>query len=135
MIEPINPITLYGNGPNLTLHRMWLGSNLIPVGQNSFAPKEKRTNYQKILCFLFWENPDQPMASLCCLNEDNFISQVEKSEFSIFGPPHKGSSQSKEMKFFRQGKNLIVELDGFTAEYDWDHARRGFQHLFVKEIS
>ena len=45
MVEPINPVTFYGDGPNLTIHRVWLVSNLpkISDGQHNFNPKEKKT--------------------------------------------------------------------------------------------
>lgn len=77
----INPITLRpeDNSANLSIGRLWIGSNKLTDGSHRFDPKNPQPNWNKPVTFAFWKEGAEDAKSAVC-PEDDFISLVKRLE-------------------------------------------------------
>jgi hypothetical protein len=132
--EPINPITFKGN-PSLSIGRLWIQSNEIESGQHVFAPMQKRENMDRTMQFVFWNEPQKPLAYMLIADERKFIEglwMLDSIGFTLGGIRSKADPTPSQIYFKRDNENLVVVMDNITAKFDWDHVYRGLKHLFPK---
>lgn len=127
----MNPVTFYGNPINLTIHRLWIGSNNVSEGQHNFSPREKRNNYDKIITLAFWKNPTEMLATMMLKNyEEEFLIKINSQKANFSGPKFASSSDESSFSFEKSNGKMIVTFNEFISEFPLDHFNRGIKLLF-----
>lgn len=150
---PINPITLRGKhngGPsNLSIGRLWLGSNKLSDGSHRFDPKNPQPQWNKPIIFALWSQDASDAKSACC-TEDDFISMVKRlsaqeinavviwGRETIVGVFDEKDSNNRGLLFDRTVDSLVITMyDGNkvalgSTTLSFATFLDGLSHLFPK---
>lgn len=127
----MNPVTFYGNPINLTIHRLWVGSNNISEGQHNFSPKEKRNNYDKIITLAFWNKPTEILTTMMLKNcEDDFLFKINLQKYKFTGTISASSPEKIQFSFEKMNGKIKVTFNNLISEFPLDHFNRGIKLLF-----
>lgn len=114
---PINPVTIRGDG-NLTIGRLWIGTDAVPDSAVRFNPKEKRgQRWEKPVTLVIWEQESElNRATGMVVDEEDFIPAIKLLRnddahlLRLWGRTHLHSDNRLLYIFKRKQDYLFVTL-------------------------
>ena len=144
---PINPVTIRTKNKdshNLTVGRLWIGSDSIPDTSYRFDPSKKQDSprWDKPLTIAIWKNEDIEDMHAMVVDEDDFLQAVKKlpsineKQMKIFGTTkHKGLEHISFVLTLKDDKlrGILCSSSGKelgSTDLSFSHFLEGLQHLF-----
>lgn len=140
--QPINPVTFTGAFNNVSVGRLWLGTDRIQDGQHHHA-KTPGGTWEKAMTLVFWTNPEMPVGVIYIDDEEEFIKAIKVARtgkaVAIKGVTQRNESDVRtlELKVAPKQRVALRLLDGDNksmalSSIEIEHFDRGLCHLFPK---
>lgn len=151
MTTPINPVTIrtsFVDSSNLSVGRLWIGTDKVSDGSYRFNPNKPKQQWAKPVSFVIWSDLENA-TSMLTSEEADYIATVNKlvskdvMAVTIWGKEVNSDDAELRAVVFERNKNeLKVQIINEQKEslavslLEFDRFLRGMSHLFPKgEIS
>lgn len=117
MAEAINPVTLRGIPNNISLGRIWLGTDTLQDGANRLNPQDLHGTWEKTMQFVVWRDPSTPLGFMCISDEEEFIKKTHEllagksDKAELVGGSFRGKEIDRVLKIMLVDSNIYFRIE------------------------